>query len=90
MATKDTDTITITLKNGQCFEHHPPKATPEKQLEFMNKILAEWSKTGGGILMLTYPVALYNMQDVSSIHFPDMVQSADTPPMGFHPNKPKD
>ena len=87
MATKNIDTISISLKNGQCFEHHPPKATPEKQLEFMNTILSGWTKTGGGILMLTYPVALYNLQDVSSIHFPDMVQSAEKIPVGFHPNK---
>jgi hypothetical protein len=89
MATRNTDTISITLKNGQCFEHHPPCETPEKQLKFMNEILAGWTKPGGGILMLTYPVALYNLQDVSSIHFPDMVKSADTPTIGFHPNKLK-
>ena len=87
MATNSTDTISITLKNGQYFEHHPPKETPEKQLEFMNEILSGWTKAGGGILMLTYPVALYNLRDISSIHFPNMVQSAEKTPMGFHPNK---
>jgi len=84
MATKNTDTISITLKNGQCFEHHPPKATPKKQLEFMNEILAGWTKSGKSILMLTYPVALYNVEDISSIHFPDMVRDAERPTIGFH------
>lgn len=87
MVAQDTDTISITLKNGQCFEHHPPKATPEKQLEFMNELLAGWTKSGRGILMLTYPVALYNCEEISSIHFPDLVQSPDKTPLGFHPRK---
>ena len=86
MTTENIDTITITLKNGQCFEHHPPKEPFEKQFEFMKKILSEWTKTRKGILMLTYPVALYSMEDVSSIHFPSMVQRSDTKrvSMGFH------
>ena len=87
MTTNDIDTISITLKNGQCFEHHPPKASFDEQLEFLNKILGELIKSSKGILMLTYPVALYNIQDVSSIHFPNMVQSPEKLPIGFHPGK---
>jgi len=90
MATKNTMTIAITLKNGQCFEHHPPKESFDKQLEFLNEILAELVKKHSGILTLTYPVAMYKMEDISSIHFPDMVPSAGIPPMGFHPSKLKD
>lgn len=87
MDIKDTATISITLKNGQCFEHHPPKLPFDKELEFLNNILGGWTKTGKGILMLTYPTALYNMEDVSSIHFPDMVQIPEKTPIGFHPSQ---
>ncbi len=54
MATKDTITIAITLKNGQCFEHHPPKESFSKQLEFLNEILNELKEKHGGVLTLTY------------------------------------
>jgi hypothetical protein len=86
MATKDSDTISITLKNGQCFEHHPPKESFDKQLEFLNETLDGLLRESG-ILMLSYPVALYRNEDISSIHFPDIVQSASTPPMGFRTSK---
>ncbi len=89
MTTKNIDTITVTLKNGQCFNHNPPKPSFEEQLGFMNEILSEWTKAKKGILMLRRPVALYNMEDVSSIHFPGMVQGLHTTrmPVGFHPYK---
>ncbi len=87
MTTKDTAIIAITLRNGQCFEHHPPKEPPDKELEFLNTIVDGWSKAGRGILMLNYPTALYNMEDVSSIRFPEMVQIPDKTPIGFHPSE---
>ncbi len=86
MATKNTMTIAITLKNGQCFEHHPPKESFNEQLEFLNEILNELAKRHSGFLNLTYPVAIYRMDDISSIHFPDMTPSADIPHMGYLKN----
>jgi len=53
MPTKDTTTIAITLKNGHCFEHHPPKKSFDKQLAFFNEILRELVNKHGGILSLT-------------------------------------
>lgn len=84
MASQETETISITLNNGQCFEHHPPRGTPEERRKFADYIIAGWKKTGKGILTLNFPLAIYNSEHISSIHFLDMVEEKTS--IGFQPN----
>ena len=86
MATEETITITITLKNGQCFEHHPPDEPRAYRLKFINDIAQELAKQKSGILTLTYPMGIYRIEDISSIHFLDIEPDADSKPMGFVQN----
>ena len=83
MATEETITITVTLKNGQRFEHHPPDEPREYRLTFINDIALELAKHKSGMLTLTYPMAIYRIADISSIHFSDIEPDAESKPMGF-------
>ena len=83
MATKETITITVTLRNGQCFEHHPPDEPREYKLKYINVIRQELSKQKSGILTLTYPIGIYNMDDISSIHFQETETVPEIPPIGY-------
>ena len=86
MNAKNTITIVVTLKNGHRFEHEHVRDPEPKVMEFINEILTELTKRSGGILTLPSPFGLYRMEDVSSILFPDILPTAKTPRLGFHPD----
>lgn len=89
MATKDTIAISVTLRNGQCFEHHPPDEPREHKLKFISDIRQELSKQKRGILTLTYPIGIYRMDDISSIHFLDIEPDINDPTIGYLRGKRK-
>ena len=86
MATKDTITVSVTLRNGQCFEHHPPDEPREYKLKFVSDIAQELNKERSGILTLTHPMGIYRMDDISSIHFLDIEPDAKSQSIGFVQN----
>lgn len=86
MTTKDTTTIVVILRNGHRFEHEHARYPESKLMEFINEILAELTKRSGGILTLPNPYGIYQMKDISSILFPDIVPDAKTLSLGFHPD----
>ena len=65
MATEDTITISVTLKNGHRFEHRHVKDPEPKLLEFINEILGELTRERKGILTLPSPFGIYRMDDIS-------------------------
>ncbi len=87
MATKDTITVSVTLRNGQCFEHHPPDEPREYKLKFISDIRQELSKQKRGILTLTHPIGIYRMDDISSIHFLDIEPDTKSQRIGFVKNE---
>ena len=80
------ETITVTLKNGQCFEHHssPDK---DKKIKFIADIISGLNKRHGGILTLYHPIGIYRMDDVSGIHFQEDEPFTEAPPIGFRIDK---
>ncbi len=89
MVKEDTFIISITLKNGYRFEHHHVKAPQAELFEFLGEIRGEMAKKRKGVLTLPSPFGIYQMDDISSIVF-HLEKGAKTPPIGFHPSKPKD
>lgn len=87
MVASDTIRIVVTLKNGHQFEHHHIKDPEPKLLEFISEIIEEFTKPNKGILTLPSPYGIYDMNDISSILFPDLVSDEDKLPLGFHPTK---
>ena len=86
MATQENITIAVTLKNGQCFEHH---STPnkDKKIQFITDVISALNKRNSGILTLYHPIGIYRLDDVSSIHFKEDETFIEVPPMGFRIDK---
>ena len=90
MATSDRMKVVVVLKTGQQFEHQIIKDPEPELLKFINEIVEEFTKQNKGILTLSSPYGIYNMNDISCILFPDLVEAKDTFPLGFHPSKIKE
>jgi hypothetical protein len=90
MVTSERIRVIVTLKTGLQFEHHIVKDPEPELLKFINEIIEEFTNQNKGILTLPSPYGIYNMNDISSIHFPDLVENRDTFPLGFHPSKIKE
>ena len=84
-----TITISVTLKNGHGFEHQYPKEPDDELLKFIEEIIDELAKTRKGILTLPSQFGIYQMEDISSIHFLDTELDNSKLPMGFHSEKAK-
>jgi len=90
MATSDRMRVIVVLKTGRQFEHQIVKDPEPKLLEFISEILKEFTKQNKTILTLPSPYCIYNMNDISCILFPDLVEARSTFPLGFHPSKIKE
>ena len=89
MNDKDKYTIQVTLKNGNCFEHHhEPKNAKAEMVKLHKKILTGLAEHKKGYLTLWYPLSLYDIRDISSIRFMGIeVGETGKNPIGFHPLK---
>jgi len=90
MATADRIKVVVVLKSGQQFEHQIVKDPEPELLKFFSEILEEFTKENKGILTLPAPYGMYNMNDISCILFPDLVEERPAFPLGFHPSKIKE
>ena len=86
MTTEETITITVTLKNGQGFEHHS-SPNKDKKIKFIADIINVLNKRSGEILTLYHPIGIYRLNDVSSIHIQETEPFIEAPPIGYRIDK---